>query len=614
MSKEAKAEEFKAKANTAYASGQYQNAISLYTNAINLVPSAIYYSNRAACYMKLQLWQKALEDTTRSVQLDPGYIKGKARHVEALIKLGQGDDAVRYAQEVYNAESSTKHHNLLDDAQKCQALACSDNARFEDHLNAAAISLAREWIEMAANVSRKKTLTYSTEERHKDEAKEDEADLANCEITEAIYVIREHVTAMYNQLSSDYKFSTTVMLGFRSDPLLTVYYYLLLICLRDFCLVGIRVGMDPYPGQEMDDKGNAKPLPDYLGIAKKELTAIKAKQSTEYAIFTVALLLLSNASPEQVSAALNQAAQIDQNSGTNYGLSKLSAGYAQFLTKKEQGSNSFKNNQHKAAFDAFSAGLAGIVQLALLEADTIKGPLALLFLALRANAAIITSNLGMTLNKLGDNGSALSYLRAASLLDPTYYKAHVRAANIYKDQSMYLECIRECGIAVSINEADTKGCQELAKSCQSGAEKYARPDYYKMLGVGKSVDPSSQEYASAYKKACLKWHPDRHRDPVKKRFAQLKFRKLQEADEVLKNPQKRQIYEAGGNPAAGSAGGGMSMDMGSMAGMDVSQIFNMFSRMGGMGGRSGNVQFKVHCTTGGGGIGMDISQLFRGFM
>lgn len=54
----------------------------------------------------------------------------------------------------------------------------------------------------------------------------------------------------------------------------------------------------------------------------------------------------------------------------------------------------------------------------------------------------------------------------------------------------------------------------------------------------------------------------------------------------------------------------MSMDMGSMAGMDVSQIFNMFSRMGGMGGRSGNVQFKVHCTTGGGGIGMDISQLF----
>lgn len=89
---------------------------------------------------------------------------------------------------------------------------------------------------MAANVSRKKTLTYSTEERHKDEAKEDEADLANCEITEAIYVIREHVTAMYNQLSSDYKFSTTVMLGFRSDPLLTVYYYLLLICLRDFLL------------------------------------------------------------------------------------------------------------------------------------------------------------------------------------------------------------------------------------------------------------------------------------------------------------------------------------------------------------------------------------------
>lgn len=56
----------------------------------------------------------------------------------------------------------------------------------------------------------------------------------------------------------------------------------------------------------------------------------------------------------------------------------------------------------------------------------------------------------------------------------------------------------------------------------------------------------------------------------------------------------------------------MSMDMGSMAGMDVSQIFNMFSRMGGMGGRSGNVQFKVHCTTGGGGIGMDISQLFGG--
>eukprot|EP00929_Paragymnodinium_shiwhaense_P115261 TRINITY_DN84009_c0_g1_i1.p1 TRINITY_DN84009_c0_g1~~TRINITY_DN84009_c0_g1_i1.p1 ORF type:complete len:367 (-),score=84.18 TRINITY_DN84009_c0_g1_i1:287-1300(-) len=64
-------------------------------------------------------------------------------------------------------------------------------------------------------------------------------------------------------------------------------------------------------------------------------------------------------------------------------------------------------------------------------------------------------------------------------------------------------------------------------------------DYYKLLGV--SRDAEEKTIKNAYRKAALKWHPDKNQD--KKELAEEKFKEIAEAWDVLGDPQKRAIYD-----------------------------------------------------------------------
>lgn len=74
-------------------------------------------------------------------------------------------------------------------------------------------------------------------------------------------------------------------------------------------------------------------------------------------------------------------------------------------------------------------------------------------------------------------------------------------------------------------------------------------DYYKILGVEKTA--TEDEIKSAYRKLAMKWHPDRNPDNLEE--AKNKFAEINEAYEVLSNPEKRQKYD---NPSPfGDMGG-----------------------------------------------------------
>jgi curved DNA-binding protein len=65
-------------------------------------------------------------------------------------------------------------------------------------------------------------------------------------------------------------------------------------------------------------------------------------------------------------------------------------------------------------------------------------------------------------------------------------------------------------------------------------------DYYEALGVARTATP--EEIKKAYRALALKWHPDRHPEQARAE-AERKFKLVNEANEVLSDPEKRKRYD-----------------------------------------------------------------------
>lgn len=122
-------------------------------------------------------------------------------------------------------------------------------------------------------------------------------------------------------------------------------------------------------------------------------------------------------------------------------------------------------------------------------------------------------------------------------------------------------------------------------------------NYYEVLGVSKNA--TDQEIKAAYRKQALKWHPDRNKDPK----ASEKFKEINQAFEVLSNPQKRQMYDQYGESAfrggtSGYPGGGQYYQEGP---------FRVYTNFGGEGNPFENMDF------GGFSDPFDIFEQFFGF-
>lgn len=104
----------------------------------------------------------------------------------------------------------------------------------------------------------------------------------------------------------------------------------------------------------------------------------------------------------------------------------------------------------------------------------------------------------------------------------------------------------------------------------------SKRDYYEVLGVSKGA--SDAELKKSYRRMAMKYHPDRNPDDAK---AEDHFKEVQEAWDVLSDPNKRSTYDQFGHEGLEQGGGGGAGGFGDIFGDVFSDIF------GGGGGRGG---------------------------
>ena len=115
-------------------------------------------------------------------------------------------------------------------------------------------------------------------------------------------------------------------------------------------------------------------------------------------------------------------------------------------------------------------------------------------------------------------------------------------------------------------------------------------DLYEILGLHKSDNPSQDDIKKAFRKASIKWHPDRWSGKSKEEQdeASRQFQLINQANQILSDEKKRRIYDQTGNVEqadkgqegfdpfsmfTGGGAGGFSFDFG-----DIGEMFGFGSR------------------------------------
>ncbi|CAN0157344.1 unnamed protein product [Ectocarpus sp. 12 AP-2014] len=306
---------------------------------------------------------------------------------------------------------------------------------------------------------------------------------------------------------------------------------------------------------------------------------IRNSQNNSKLLITRARCLYLMGNLDSAIKHLQEAARQDPDNSEYRGLIKK---YKLMESTKEAGNKAFKANDLEGAIGSWG------------EALTVDKTNKSFNSKLYCNRAAAYAKLSKHQEAVVEASRALSD-------DPTYTKAFERrAASLYDMggvENLEAACRDYEKLMDMVPDEKQREIQGKIRKTKAAVKQAKRKDYYKLLGVSRSADDA--EIKKAYRKAALKYHPDRQSSKTdeEKEQAGKVFRDIAEAYEVLSDPTKKGRYDSGvdledlDNPHAGHGQGHGGMEI------DPSMLFHMFMQQGGRGmggGRRGG---------GGGGVG-----------
>jgi DnaJ-class molecular chaperone with C-terminal Zn finger domain len=109
----------------------------------------------------------------------------------------------------------------------------------------------------------------------------------------------------------------------------------------------------------------------------------------------------------------------------------------------------------------------------------------------------------------------------------------------------------------------------------------SQADFYEVLGIGREA--SEEEIKKAYRNLALKYHPDRNPNNPE---AEQKFKEAAEAYEILRDREKRNLYDRYGHAGVSGAAGGHHFGNNEDIFSHFSDIFSDLFGFSGMGASS----------------------------
>lgn len=121
------AQKFKSSGNEYFKKRDYQNALKYYSFALSSTPveESIFKSkilaNRAACYLKLEMWEDVIRESSDCLKIEPDYMKAALRRAEAYEKM---EDYIQSVEDWKKVLSLQPDHKIAKrKVQKLQPLA-----------------------------------------------------------------------------------------------------------------------------------------------------------------------------------------------------------------------------------------------------------------------------------------------------------------------------------------------------------------------------------------------------------------------------------------------------------------------------------------------------------